>query len=158
MSSCKKRNKKVTLSKVIDLIFYTIYIVLFILTILDMFSIPIPLVDNYIKDGNNLLRLLLMLFSSVGIVILNDKREMAKKVVSPLKYIEQSISNGESNNSNFIFLSNKDEFYMFFTQEIRHLKSGAEILVTAFDKNKELIFILVKISILKHLWMIGQIK
>jgi len=65
---------------------------------------------------------------------------MAKKEVSPLKYIEQSISNGESNNSNFIFLSNKDEFYMFFTQEIRHLKSGAEILVTAFDKNQGIDF------------------
>jgi len=80
MSSCKKRNKKVTLSKVIDLIFYTIYIVLFILTILDMFSIPIPLVDNYIKDGNNLLRLLLMLFSSVGIVLMTREKWQKKRL------------------------------------------------------------------------------
>ena len=131
-------NKKITTNRIIDWIFYIVYILLFILTILDLCSVPIPFIDNYTKDSNYLLRFLLMLFSSVGIVVLNDKRDMAKKVVKPIEYIEKTISMGEANDSNLTFLSNKDEFYMLFDHELQHLKSGAEVLVTAFDKNQGL--------------------
>ena len=139
-----KKKRKITLSGLIDGIFYVIYILLFIVTILDMFGIPIPFVDQFTIDANGqpvvqpLLKLLLLLFATVGIVVLNDKRELTKKVVAPIEHLDNLITTGNTGSANITLLKNKDDFYMFFTQELRSLEKGAEILVTSFDKNQGL--------------------
>lgn len=132
------RTRKITVNNVIDWIFYALYIALIIVTILDMCGIPIPFVDKFTSQDNKLLRFMLIIFATVGIVVLKDKRELAKNVTAPLSRIENLITNGTSNDSNFVYFSNKDLFYLYFTEEITRLGNGAEVLVTAFDKNQGL--------------------
>ena len=121
-------NRKKTFSRIVDLLFYAMYFLLIGVTVLDMCGLPIIFFENkFVQDSNTLLKFLLILFSSVGIVVLNDKRELAKNVVDPLKRIEQLTGAGSLGNSNFTFLGTKDAFYIYFTQEIRHLENGAEV-------------------------------
>lgn len=130
--------KKATVSRIIDWLFYALYIMLIAVTILDMCGVPIPLVDEFTENNDTLLRFMLIVFASVGIVVLNDKRELAKNIANPLKYVEQLIIAGKSDSSNLVYFDSKDSLYIYFTQEIKHLENGAEVLVTAFDKNQGL--------------------
>jgi len=125
-------------SKVVDYLFYALYIILIAFTILNMLNIPIPLVHDFVKSNDNLLKFLLIVFASVGIVVLHDKRELTKNVVTPLKHIEKIISAGKLDNSKIVYFKDKVAFYIYFAQELQHLESGAEVLVTSFDKTPNL--------------------
>jgi hypothetical protein len=59
-------------------------------------------------------------------------------VASPIEHMEQLISSGNSENSNIIYLKDKVSFYIYFSQEIQHLESDSEVLVTSFDKTPNL--------------------
>ena len=134
MGSTSHTKQKVTVGRIIDWLFYALYIFLIIVTILDMFGIPIPFVDAFMYKGvvtqgtttqdNTLLKFLLILFSSVGVVVLNDKRELSKKVVNPLERVEELLSAGQFDNYNYNFFKNKDDFYIYFTQELKRLENG----------------------------------
>jgi len=137
-SKRSRDRKKLTLSRIIDWLFYVLYIVLFIVTILDLCNIPIPFVDTFTKNNDTLLKFLLLLFASVGIIVLNDKRELTKNVVNPLERVEELISAGNLDNFNFVFFKDKDDFYFYFTREIKSIENGAEVLVTSFEKNQGL--------------------
>lgn len=119
-----------------DIIFYIVYIVLLIISILDLFDISIPFIECYTNDVNKLLKFLLLVFASVGIIILNDKRTLMKKVVDPISKIGEVVKQGAISKTNLFYFKNKKDDYDFFAREIRNLQDGAEVLVTSFDKNQ----------------------
>ena len=129
------RKKKFSISRVADFVFLVFYIVLTIITILDLFGVSLPVVNVITSDSTLLMRFIILVFSSIGIVVLSDKRESQKKIQQPIERIEKTIISPRSNTGIRLF-TNKDEFYLYFTQLLRELNSGSEILLTAFEKNQ----------------------
>lgn len=123
-------------SNVVDIIFYLVYIVLLLASILDLLGVSIPFINDYTSDANQLLKILLLVFACVGIIILSDKRMLEKKVVNPIKNLNETIMCGLISNTNLFYFKSKKDDYNFFAREIRGLHDGAEVLVTSFDKNQ----------------------
>lgn len=130
-------NKKTRLkaSRAADYIFLVLYIILILATILDMCGISLPFLSKITTNSTVLMKFIIIVFASVGIVVLNDKRELQQSIEKPLERIEESIDSYPKGTGVHLF-TNKDDFYLYFTQVIRDLPSGAEILVTAFEKNQ----------------------
>lgn len=120
----------------VDFIFYFVYVVLLLVSILDLLGVNIPFINDYTSDTNQLLKFLLLVFACVGIIILNDKRMLEKKVVNPIENINKTIMSGLVSNTNLFYFKSKKDDYDFFAREIRGLHDGAEVLVTSFDKNQ----------------------
>lgn len=123
-------------NNIVDCIFYFVYIVLLLISILDLLGVTIPFIDKYINDSNQLQKFILLVFACVGIIVLNDKRTLEKRVVDPIEDINENIRRGLLSNNNIFYFVNKKENYNFFAREIRGLPDGAEVLVTSFDKNQ----------------------
>lgn len=130
------KKPKISVHDIIDMIFYFVYIALFIISIFDLFDLQIPFIETYTSDSNSLLKFVLLVFSCVGVTILNDKRNLEKKVVNPIKNMDEIFKHSVSSNTNLFYFNNKKDDYDFFAREIRQLYGGAEVLVTSFDKNQ----------------------
>ena len=128
--------KKNVFSNIVDFIFYLVYIVLLLASIFDLLGVNIPFIKDYASDVSQLLKFLLLVFACVGIIILNDKRMLEKKVVNPIENINETIMRGMLSNTKLFYFKSKKDDYNFFAREIRGLNDGAEVLVTSFDKNQ----------------------
>lgn len=121
---------------IVDIIFFIVYVLLFVVSIIDLIGYNIPFIETYTNDSNQLSKFLLLIFASVGIITINDKRTIEKKVVDPINGINEVISHGLISGTNLFYFKNKKDDYNFFAREIRNLHSGSEVLVTSFDKNQ----------------------
>lgn len=129
----KRKNVSKIISGIVDWAFGIMYAVLTIVTILDMFGVSIPFIQKYTSRTTVLLKLLIIVFASVGIVILNDKRELQKSVEKPIEHVETLL---DSQVPDIHVFTTKDEFYIFYSTILRNLPSNAEVLVTSFEKNQ----------------------
>lgn len=122
-------------ANIVDTLFYIVYVLLVIVTILDLFGVNIPFVESYAGDANALLKFLLLVFATIGIIVLNDKRSLQKQVLNPIKEMNELLNMGGVSDTRLFYFKNKKEDYAFFSKKLRELSAGAEVLVTSFDKS-----------------------
>ncbi len=130
----------------LEVVFYIAYIVTIILGILDIFD----LVNLF--NMEQWMKILVMLFGTIGIVVLGDKRKMEQDFIPNIseisntqndlfteeQKIKESVSNIEnkvSGNSEVFYFSDKTQFYLFLTDLLLKLPTNARIDVTSFEKN-----------------------
>ena len=130
----------------LDAIFSITYILMIILAILDIFGIlTVIATDMWSK-------VLVMIFGTVGIVIISDKHKLEKEIkpqideimehqnneISSVESIEQIVGNifdRANSNINIKYFPDKTQFYLFLSELLLKLPNGARIDVTSFEKN-----------------------
>ena|GEM_PF-5090876 len=128
------------LMKMVKIISSIVFGVLFTMTLIaslvDLTGIfSIPFIQPLFND--NAPKVLLFLFSSVGIVVLIDALEAqstAKVATEVLPELKQTI-NIINNSDKTIFLANKREFYLELHKAFFSIKNGSEIFLTNYGKN-----------------------
>lgn len=144
MSLWKKLRKFLT--EFLDVTFSVTYILMIILGILDIFGIfTVIAADMWSK-------ILVMIFGTVGIVIISDKRKLEKEIKPQIDEIIEHQNNGNSSvenirqivgnifdrtngNINIKYFPDKTQFYLFLSELMLKLPNGARIDVTSFEKN-----------------------
>lgn len=130
----------------LDAIFSITYILMIILAILDILGIlTVIATDMWSK-------VLVMIFGTVGIVIISDKHKLEKEIkpqideimehqnneISSVESIEQIVGNifdRANSNINIKYFPDKTQFYLFLSELLLKLPNGARIDVTSFEKN-----------------------
>ncbi len=130
----------------VEFIFILAYIATIVLAVLDIFGVA-----NFI-DYNQWMKILVMLFGTIGIAILWDKRKIENDIVPQINKIKNNqndIIGHEKNTNDTVHdikkvlenkmevqcFQNKTQFYLFLSETLLKLPSGAEIDVTNFEKN-----------------------
>lgn len=137
---------KKSLTFILDFIFFILYVGITVIAILDIFGIC-AFINN-----SDWTKILVMVFSSVGLVTLADKRKISEKIEPEIKQIgkNQTILNTDidkiKNDAHIAlnkldstlqieYFSNKTQLYLYLTSLLLQLPSGAQIDVTSFEKN-----------------------
>jgi len=130
---------------IIDILFMISYIFTLILSILDVFGV-------ITFDSANWMKILVMMFSTVGIVVLLDKRITVKKIepqvdemdknvkdsinqIDEIKKVSTDIAKKIDENIEIKYFPDKTKFYLFLTDLLLQLPQGATVDVTSFEKN-----------------------
>lgn len=142
----KFKKLKKSLAFVLDVIFYVLYIVLIVITLLDVFGVFVFI------ESANWTKVLVMIFASVGLVTLSDKRKMGESIEPEMKKItekqeeacekinqikeETNIALDKLDSTMQIeYFPDKTQFYLYLTKLLLQLPSGAKVDVTSFEKN-----------------------
>lgn len=133
-------------NSLLEIVFLITYVAIIVLAILDIFGVL------SIINSLQWTKILVMVFGTVGLTILSDKRKMevdiapqidmiladqksfsetGKKVDKSLLQIEQIFDN----ETEIKYFSDKTQFYLFLTEQLLKIPSGARVDVTSFEKN-----------------------
>lgn len=130
----------------LDVVFLLTYIVTVILAILDIFGVLN--VVNHVQWT----KIIVMVFGTVGMVILSDKRKMEVDIFPRIdtilkeqkRFSEAEISVDDrlkkfnqilDQEIDIQYFPDKTHFYLYLTELLLKLPSGAKIDVTSFEKN-----------------------
>lgn len=147
MKMLDKLKKK--LSAILDVIFYLLYVALMVIALLDIFGIFV-----FVKS-DDWTKILVMIFGSVGLVTIFDKRKLEEGITPEIKKIVEKQDKAykrideierETNTTldkldstmQIEYFPDKTQFYLYLTKLLLQLPSGAKIDVTSFEKNYDI--------------------